>query len=435
MHQLFKASLHTREILAELGPILDSGWVGLGPKTAEFEKKLGESVSPDCRFLAMNSCTAALHIALRILGLPKGAKVLTTPVTFVSTNHAILYEGLEPVFCDVEPLTGNLSADAAEKALARHDISAIMVVHLGGYACDMDRIDEMARARGIPVVEDCAHAFGGRYRDGRRIGDTANLCAWSFQAVKNLPIGDGGALSTTDPGLVERVRRLRWLGIDQDTISRFRPANALSASSAPSDKVYQYKWDYNVTEAGFKYHLNDIHACIGLVQLRHIEADNRRRAAIAALYRARLGGLDGVRLPDYAREDVSSHHFLPLFFEDKAAVYRALTEREIYPGMHYKRNDRYPMYQACAKVGSGKAGNDLDGAHWYESRELTLPIHLGLSDADVHYICDVASEALGRGRPDWGKGGALPIPTASIPSTAAAAPIAAPEDPGPARRA
>lgn len=406
MHQLFKATLHTEEILAELGPILNSGWVGLGPKTAEFEKKLAEFISPKSRFLAMNSCTAALHLALRVLNLPKGAKVLTTPITFVSTNHAILYEGLEPVFCDVEPLTGNLSAEAAEKAVERHAISAIMVVHLGGYACDMDRINALARAKGIPVIEDCAHAFGGRYRDGRRIGDTGNLCAWSFQAVKNLPIGDGGALSTTDAVLAERVKKLRWLGIDQDTISRFRQTEE-TEKAEKTEKVYQYKWDYNVAEVGFKYHLNDIHACIGIVQLRHLEDANRRRAAIAEQYRARLGGLAGVHVPAYARQDISSHHFLPLFFEDKATVYQALTGKEIFPGMHYKRNDRYPMYQACATA--GVKGDALDGATWYEARELTLPIHLGLSDDDVRFISDVVAEAVGRGRADWAAGSSIPI--------------------------
>lgn len=384
MHQLFKAVLSTDEILTEMKAILDSGWIGLGPKTAEFEKKLAERIAPRATFLALNSCTAALHLALRILDLPKGAKVLTTPITFVSTNHAILYEGLEPVFCDVEPRTGHMAPGAVERALGEHKISAILVVHLAGHPCDMARINALAAARGIPVVEDCAHAFGGKYLDGRNIGDTENICAWSFQAVKNLAIGDGGAISVARPEQAARLKKLRWLGIDQDTASRFQ---------AKSEKVYQYKWDYNVVEVGFKYHLNDILSLIGLVQLRHVDDANRRRAQIASMYAERLGRLPGVTLPDYPSMAFSSFHFFPLFFERKAEVYQALQAKEIYPGMHYKRNDRYPMFHACAQV--GKKGSKLEGAEWYEARELTLPIHLGLTDADIAFICDTVAQACG----------------------------------------
>lgn len=384
MHQLFKAVLSTEEILAELKAILDSGWIGLGPKTAEFEKKLAERIAPKASFLALNSCTAALHLALRILDLPKGAKVLTTPITFVSTNHAILYEGLEPVFCDVEPRTGHMAPDAVERALREHEIAAVLVVHLGGHPCDMAKINALAKAKGVPVVEDCAHAFGGRYLDGRNIGDTENICCWSFQAVKNLAIGDGGAISVAHPEQAARLKKLRWLGIDQDTASRFQ---------AKSEKVYQYKWDYNVVEVGFKYHLNDILSLIGLVQLRHIDEANGRRAQIAAMYAERLGRLPGVTLPAYPSMAFSSFHFFPLFFERKADVYQALSAKEIFPGMHYKSNVRYPMFTDRARV--GKAGGKLEGADWYEARELTLPIHLGLTDADIAFICDAVAQACG----------------------------------------
>jgi perosamine synthetase len=407
MHQLFKAVLPTEEILAELRGILESGWIGLGPKTAEFERGLSAFISPRTHFLALNSCTSALHLAFKVLDLPKGSMVLTTPLTFVSTNHAMLYEGLVPVFCDVDPVTGNLDPESMESALASHPIAAILVVHLGGYPCDMDRINAMAGLLGIPVIEDCAHAFGGRYPDGRRIGDTDNLCAWSFQAVKNLPVGDGGAISTTHPAIRDRLKKLRWLGIDQDTISRFQAAGA--------DKVYQYKWDYNVGEVGYKYHLNDIASAIGVVQLRHVEKANQRRASIASIYRGRLGNAPGITLPGYASAEFSSYHFFPLFFERKAEVYRALVDREIYPGMHYKRNDRYPMYADCLKVGREDAV--LHGVEWFESRELTLPIHLGLTDADIHSICDVVLSACGQGLQDWGKGGSLPA-AAPLPAVA-----------------
>ena len=230
---------------------------------------------------ASTPAQSALHLALRLLDLPPGSEVITTALSFVSTNHVILYEGCRPVFADVQPETGNLDV-AAVRAKITERTQAIILIHYGGYPCDLDEFYALAREMGnIPVIEDCAHACGASYR-GQRIGSHGDLHAFSFHAVKNLPMGDGGALTVRSQAHDARLRKLRWLGINVDTYQRMVPGG--------------YRWAYNVDEVGFKYHMNDIQAAIGLGQLPYVDQDNARRAEIAALYREELAGVPGAAL-------------------------------------------------------------------------------------------------------------------------------------------
>jgi dTDP-4-amino-4,6-dideoxygalactose transaminase len=365
---LFRPTLDVDRALERLRVTLESGWLGLGAVTAEFERTVATQLGTRM-FCATNSCTAALHLALRVLDLPRGAAVATTPITFVSTNHVLLYEGLTPVFCDVEPTTGNMSADSVEEALARFGVRAIVVVHVGGYSADMDRINRAAARHGVPVLEDCAHAFGATYR-GRPVGDTDNLCAWSFHAVKNLPMGDGGGVSTNNDEVASRIRRLRWLGIDRDTATRSRGG--------------RYDYEYDVTEVGFKYHMNDIIAAIGVAGLPAVARMNTRRREIASYY---LGHIRDAIKPSYAADRTSSCHFIPLFFEHRDAMIASLARRGVSAGMHYQRNDLYPMYRGFKKL------NGCRGAAWYAARELTLPMHPYMSDEDVERVVTAVNGA------------------------------------------
>ena len=374
MIQVFKPKIRTDEVIQELKKILDTGWIGLGPKTKEFEQEVGKYLNCS-NFIATNSCTSALYLAIKCLNLPAKSKIITTPITFVSTNSVILYEGHLPVFCDVEPLTGNISVDSIEKAIKFHngEIKAIMLVHMGGYPCDMDKINEIAEKNNIKIIEDCAHAFGATYK-GKTIGDSSNVCVWSFQAVKNLPVGDGGGISTKDEKMAERIKRLIWLGIDKTTIER---------SSLDSIKQ-SYNWDYDVTELGFKYHLNDIISTIGLIQLKHIGEDNARRKEIVNFYKTHLNK-DKCTFPEYNLDRTSSYHFFPLFFENRGDVYKRLSENEIYPGMHYKRNDQYELFAPY----KGLICGELTAAKMYQEKELTLPLHMFLTNNDLEKIVDV----------------------------------------------
>ena len=364
MIQVFRPKLNADRILESLKPILNSGWIGLGPKTAEFEKKVGEYLDVDFRkVIALNSCTSALYLALKSLGLGKKSRVLTTPITFVSTNHVIRQCGLTPVFYDVDKTTGCVDVGSFNKMCKAYNVSAAMIVHLAGYPThDMDRINAIAQANGVRIIEDCAHAFGAKYVNGSMVGNSRNICCFSFHAVKNLPMGDGGLIVNNNERHRDWFNQGRWLGITKDTHTR---------SSGG------YSWQYDLAYTGWKLHMNDIAAVIGLCQLETIERDNKRRRQIAKMYH---DGLKGVVFPDYDNIARSSCHFYPVFFEDRERVYRNLVKHDIYPGMHYMRNDNYKMYRKCAKDDS------MSGTTWYESRELTLPIHLCMSDGDVEEV-------------------------------------------------
>ena len=352
---LFRPSI-SNEAIDAVSDVLRSGWIGLGPRTREFEERFAAYIgAPHC--VGLNSCTSAIHLALRILDLPKGSEVITTALTFVSTNHAILYEDLKPVFADVDRATGNLSvASVAEKIT--DCTRALLVVHYGGYPADIDELYALARSRGISIVEDCAHACGSTYK-GRRIGSHGDLHAFSFHAVKNLPMGDGGALTVRHSEDDARLRRLRWLGIDKDTFRRTTTST--------------YDWEYDVPEVGYKYHMNDIAAAIGLAQLRLLDEQNARRAAIASAYRAQLEKVPGVTLSPESDDRTSSYHLFPIIVENRDALLLKLREAGIGTGVHYRRNDAYSMYERT----------DLPATEWFSSHVLSLPMHMCLSDEDV----------------------------------------------------
>ncbi|HEX6573345.1 MAG TPA: DegT/DnrJ/EryC1/StrS family aminotransferase [Gemmatimonadaceae bacterium] len=358
---LFRPSISEAAISAA-SEVLRSGWLGLGPRTREFETKFAEYVGAQ-HCVGLNSCTSAIHLALHVLDLPEGSEVITTPLTFVSTNHAILYERLTPVFADIDRTTGNLDPrSVAEKITDK--TRAVIVVHYGGYPADLDELYALAREHNLTIIEDCAHACGAAYH-GKKIGSHGDLHAFSFHAVKNLPTGDGGALTVRSTELDARLRRLRWLGIDRDTFRR-------TSSTA-------YDWDYEVSEVGFKYHMNDIEAAIGLAQLPLVDSENARRTEIAALYTSQLSDVDGVTLMSRSDDRTSSFHLFPILVEDRDAFLATMRDAEIGIGVHYRRNDTYSMYEKA----------ELPGAEWFSGRVVSLPMHMCLTDENVEYVASV----------------------------------------------
>jgi perosamine synthetase len=287
-------------------------------------------------------------------------------MTFVSTNHAILYNGGEPVFCDIEPDTLNIDARRIE-ALVTPRTRAIVVVHYGGHACDMDAIMAIARRHGLLVVEDCAHATGGRYK-GRRLGSIGDYACFSFHAVKNLATGEGGAVTARTAEDDAHLRRLRWVGISKSTWER----------ADGGDRGYS--WYYDVTELGFKCHMNYICAGIGLAQLDKLERNNARRRALVHQYNAGLAGLAWLQTPivkDYA--EPSFHNYV-IKTPYRDALHQHLAQREISTGVHYVPNNHYEMYTSC------RAATPTCERVWREL--LTLPLFPDLADADVARIVD-----------------------------------------------
>ena len=255
--------------------VLASGWVTMGAESIAFEQEFGAWVDAP-HTVAVSSCTAAIQLALTGLGLPPGAPVLTPTLTFCGAVQAIVHAGLRPVLVDTDEATLTVSAEGVAKA-ARHGAAAMVIQHMAGYPVDGA---ELAEAAGIPngnVVEDAAHGLGATV-GGRPVGSFSRAGCFSFYATKNLPIGEGGAITTTDGDLAERWRRMRLHGMSGDAWRRYHRSGT---------------WRYTVEEAGMKANFTDLQAAIGREQLRRLPAWQQRRAAIAARYDAQLAGLRG----------------------------------------------------------------------------------------------------------------------------------------------
>ncbi len=341
--------------------VLRSGWPGPGPVAARFEEAFARAVGAPCA-VAVSSCTAALHLALMLLDLGPGDEVVTSPITFVGATEVIAMTGATPVFADVDPRSGLLDvASVAERLTPR--TGAIMVTHLTGTPADLDALYALAERTGVPVVEDAAHACGSTLR-GETIGSHPGMQAFSFQATKNLNGVDGGMLCLRSGDVAARARRLRWMGISEDTWSRGHG---------------RYRWQYEVAERGQRYTMSDLNAAIALAHLPGLEAGNARRREIGRRYRDGLGGLPGVDVPDLPVGVCSATYTSPILVDRRDALSDWLAERGIESSVHFRRNDDHAVF--------GPA-RDLPGAEHYWRRTLTLPLHLAMDDGDVDRVID-----------------------------------------------
>jgi len=354
--------------LAAIRECLEKGWTGLGFKTVEFENAWKTYAElPHAHFLSSN--TVGLHLALHILksrfGWADEDEVITTPFTFVSTNHVILHSNLRPVFADIDDFLCLDPSSVSARITSR--TRAVIFVGVGGNTAQYDKIVDLCRERRLRLVLDAAHMAGTRV-EGRHVGPEADAAVFSFQAVKNLPTADSGMLCFKDPEDDERARKLSWLGINKDTYSR-------TAAHGP------YKWMYDVEEVGFKYHGNSIMASIGLVQLKWLDQDNSYRRQLAAWYRARLAGHDSVRAVEVAPSCESATHLFQVRVDRRDAVMLALNGHEVYPGVHYRDNTEYRMYSYASGScpNAARASRDV----------ISLPLHMNLTRNDVNMVSDL----------------------------------------------
>lgn len=304
--------------------VLRSGWLGLGPVTAEFESRFARYAGAP-HAVATSSGTAALHLALLAAGVGSGDDVILPAFTFVATAEAVLMCGARPVFADIDPGTLNLDpADVRRKLTGR--TRAILPVHYGGLPCDLEALRKVARrGRRVALVEDAAHACGSSYR-GRRIGVHGDFVCFSFHAVKNLTTGEGGMITTADGKAATRLRRLRVFGIDRDAWARHR--------TKPRGRLEE--WRYQVNEPGFKAHLHDLSAAIGLVQLAKLDRGNGIRRAIAQRYDQAFRALPGVTLRGAPAGAVTNHHLYVIDIARRDLLLERLRRRGIAAGVHYE---------------------------------------------------------------------------------------------------
>ena len=356
------------EELEALRQTLGSGWVGCGPRTAEFERRFAEYIGVE-HAVALNSATAALHLAM-LAAEVEGQEVLTTSMTFVSTNHAILHGGGRPVFCDIQPDTLNVDPREIERKITP-TTRAIVVMHYGGHPCDMDPILEVARAHGLWVIEDTAQGCGAAYR-GRKLGSMGDMGCFSFQATKNLTTGDGGMVATDDEALAARIRKLRWVGISRPTWERFRPGRPPRS------------WMYEVEEIGFKYEMNDVAAALGLVQLGKLEQANAERRRLLARYRQAFDGLDGVELVASRQYARSACYNAVIKVDARDELYEHLHRHGIDSNVHYYPNHLLPVYRPYT------TRLPVTEAEW--QRILSIPLYPGLRDEDQDRVVQCVAE-------------------------------------------
>ena len=340
---------------------LRSTFISEGEMVRRFEGMLGEQlgiINP----VALNSGTSALHLGLVIAGVGPGDEVIIPAQTFVATGLVVLQQGARPVFTDCDPTTGNIHVDSLRRRITERT-KAIIPVHWGGYPCDMDEINAIAAEHGLAVIEDAAHALGATYK-GKPVGTLSRFTAFSFQAIKHLTTGDGGALAALSDEDAHAVRTRRWFGIDR-------------AGSKPSILGER---EYDIAEVGYKYHLNDLGAALGVGNLLDFEANLKHIREIAAIYYKRLYGTEGMRQLSYESDRQSSYWLYTVLVERRLDLIRMLKEKGIPTSVVHQRIDRNSVF--------GGLTPDLHGQTIFDMMQLALPIHAGISLETAEEICD-----------------------------------------------
>ncbi len=354
------------EEITEVIEVIRSGWITTGPKVREFERQFAAYIGAG-HAVAVNSCTAALHLALEAIGLGPGDRVVTTPYTFAATSEVIRYFQATPVFVDVEPYTLNI--DPAHLDAVMPGARAVIPVHVAGAPCRLAEIQAIARRHGARVIEDAAHALPTRL-DGKLIGSSSDVTCFSFYATKSLTTGEGGMLCTEDQALAERCRTMSLHGISRDAWKRYMADGS---------------WYYEIVAPGYKYNLTDIAAALGLAQLRKVDAMWARRREIAGRYDQAFAGLAELQIPTQAPDQQHAWHLymlrlhLELLRIDRAEFVTELKRRQIGASVHFIPLHTHPYYRETY----GYRPEDLPVAWREYQREISLPLYSRMSDTDV----------------------------------------------------
>lgn len=371
--------------LRELREVLESGWLTTGPKTEQFEARFADYVGSKYA-IALNSCTAAMHLALEAVGLSRNDLVVTTPFTFAASAEVIRYFDAIPVFVDIEPGTLNIDTrqlrQTIESSASRERIRAIIPVHMAGQPCDMDPICEIAAKYNIAIIEDAAHSFPARYK-GRLIGQSCddrvpNLACFSFYATKTITTGEGGMITTADDRLAERCRVMSLHGISRDAWKRYTAEGS---------------WYYEIIAPGFKYNMTDLAAALGLAQLAKADRMLERRKEIARIYSAAFSEMPELEVPSVLPDIEHAWHLYILRLNvdrlktDGSIPVRdrfiqELKERNIGCSVHFIPLHIHPYYRDTY----GLAPQDFPIAYREYQRCISLPIYSRMQDQDVRDV-------------------------------------------------
>jgi dTDP-4-amino-4,6-dideoxygalactose transaminase len=375
--------------LDRISQALASGWITTGAMTHEFESGFAERVGAK-HAIAVNSCTAALHLALDAVGLQPDDEVITTPYTFAATAEVVRYFGARPHFVDVEPDTMNLDPAAVAEAINGRT-KALLPVHLGGHPAEMEALDELAAKNGLALIEDAAHSLPAAYRgatigSGRpRLEGLPHLICFSFYATKNLTTGEGGMICTNDDAAAERCRLMALHGISKDAWNRY---------------TQEGSWYYEIIAPGYKYNMTDVAAAMGLAQLARLDTMTQRRVRIAERYSETFAAVAQVETP-VSRPEVTHawHLYMLRLVLDRLSIDRSrfieeLQARNIGTSVHFIPLHLHPYYQSTY----GFRAEDYPVAYREYMREISLPIYSAMTDEDVEDVIGAVTDVAQRFR-------------------------------------
>ncbi|MBI5526072.1 MAG: DegT/DnrJ/EryC1/StrS family aminotransferase [Deltaproteobacteria bacterium] len=378
----FRTKVTGREV-TDVAKSLRSGWLTTGPRVREFELRFSEYVGVR-HAVTLNSCTAALHLALEAVGIGRGDQVLVPTMTFAATAEVVRYFDAVPVFVDCDPVTLCMDAGHLERQAKRHRCKAVIPMHYGGQMCDMFAIKELARRHRLRIIEDAAHTLPAFMRAGPRgawkgPGELSDVACFSFYANKCITTGEGGMAVTNSMRLADRMRLMSLHGMNRDPWKRF---------------TAQGSWYYEIVAPGFKYNMTDIAAALGVEQLKKAGVFWKRRQEIAARFLAGLRGVEEVELPVELPDRKHSWHLFAVKLKverlkiDRAAFIRELKDRGIVCSVHWKPLHMMPYY--VRKYGYRASGFPVAASLW--PRLVSLPMFPAMKASEIEYVVDSVSE-------------------------------------------
>jgi len=353
--------------LKEVEKVFSTGWLGLGSTVFEFENKLKDYLGAK-HVLAVNTGTTALHLALDAFGIKAGDEVIVPSLTFCAGVQVITALGARPVFCEINPDNLNMDVSDVKKRITTKT-KAIMPVHYCGQACDMEALIEIGKTRHIFIIEDAAHAFGSSYK-GRKIGSFGDATCFSFDPIKNLTCGEGGAIALSDDKIAELIRTKRILGIDKDTWHRYRNERA---------------WFYEVTTQGYRYHMSNINAAIGLAQLKKFGSFVQRKKVIVQKYNDAFMNIRGLKVLTWDLEEAAPFTYIVRILNGaRENMIEFLKEKGVGTGIHYIPNHSQPFFKpfATSLPITEQAGEEI----------LTLPLYYDMTDEQVETVIEAVSD-------------------------------------------
>lgn len=364
-----------QEEIKAVTEVLESKWLTMGSVTQDFEAKFAQYLGAK-HALGLANGTAALHIACKILGLEPGDEVIVPSLTFVASANAIVYTGATPVFADITSMNNfNISPEDILKKITKKT-RAIMIVHYGGFPCDMDAIMDIARKHDLKVIEDAAHAPGAEYK-GRKLGTIGDIGCFSFFGNKNMTTGEGGMIVIGDTSLAERIRIIRSHGM----------------TTLTWDRHQGHAHTYDVVELGYNYRINEIASALGIVQLQKLEKNNQKRKTLTKGYIQRLKNIRRMSIPFQDIEGKSSYHIFPILLAkdiSREKLIEHLKQAGIQSSIYYPPIHLFSSYR---KMFGTKKGT-LPKTEFVGEHELTLPLHPLMKIKDIEYICDAIGQSV-----------------------------------------